>query len=278
MRAWRRNQYHLTSQYFKLSFFLFALVAATFSVYVLYLDVSDTWPGGFTSLLTFMLLAAVLSGANAVLAMNLDRHRDFASRWAHRSDFLLARLIPTVSTFYRARSTWHHAAICKRLRFRLLEMAREVSVTRVRTRRTNFTLEWRIRREIKVENLRLAAVLRQHADSLAKAGRQGEYDQICDSLLAGLVAASHDDWDALLEHAPEITNKSLVVRLATRLTPAVILLAAALLVPLLPAFRESGDSIRGVLLPMAGLAAVGASESVTGPVRSLLEKIAFSGK
>ncbi|MCH0561312.1 MULTISPECIES: hypothetical protein [Streptomyces] len=242
------------------------------------MEVNGRWPERFSLLLATLLGGTLLAGANAIAAMNFDRHRDFASHWARRSDLLLARLIPAVSTFYMARTTWHHAKISKRLRFRLLTIAREISATRVRTRRTDFSLEWRVRREIKVENLRLAAVLRRHSDSLAKAGNQGDYDRICESLAVGLVAASRDDWESLLEHAPEITNKSLIARASARLAPAAFLSAAGLILPLLPPFKESGDSIRGILLPMAGLAALGASEPVSNSVRGILEKIAFSGK
>ncbi|TFV32624.1 hypothetical protein E4K10_22850 [Streptomyces sp. T1317-0309] len=124
----------------------------------------------------------------------------------------------------------------------------------------------------------MAETLRQHSRALAKAGNQADYERILESLRGGLLAAARDDWDALLENAPEINRATLVVRAFARLGPAVILLGTAALLPAMPGFSESADQIRKFLIPLGVLAALGASETVTNSVRGVLDKVAFGSK
>ncbi|MEU5209352.1 hypothetical protein [Streptomyces sp. NPDC020742] len=139
-------------------------------------------------------------------------------------------------------------------------------------------MEISLRREIRIQNKRIAKILRDHSRALAKAGNQADYERVLASLTGGLLAAARDDWDALLDGAPEVTRSSLATQMLTRLWPAVLLLGSATVLPLIPAFSESADDIRKFLLPMGIIAALGASETVASSVRGVLDKVIFGAK
>jgi hypothetical protein len=280
MRAWRRDQYSSAKIYARKSFALSLITTVQFFCYMVYADWGSggEGPSSFSTTLVVSLFLACAGMANALIAMNVERHRDFASYWACRSDLLLYRLILLASSFYRCKWNWQHRSACRRLRSQVNRAARDVAITRVRLRRADWLLEWRLRSELRSENARVAACLRTHADALARAGNQADYERICHSLQDALILASIDDWESILEGSPEVTHVSMLVRFGTRLVPSVTLLACAFALPLLPPFEGAGNSIRNVLLPMAALAALGASESVSASVRVVLEKTIFSGK
>ncbi|WP_424705470.1 hypothetical protein [Kitasatospora acidiphila] len=273
IRAWRRNQYHSAPQYRNISFSIFLIVALGYSIFAVAIggvtgSNDAKWPAVPTYLFTAI---AVAAGANSCIAMAYDGRRYFSSRWAHRSDLLLARLIVVTATFYNARASWRHASECRRLRYRVTSLAKEMESTRVRVRRTGQE-ERKARRFIRDQNVRVAAVLRRHAEVLSVAGTQQEYERICRSLTAGLLAASEDNWEGLLENSPDITFMSRIQRLSARLGPAAFLLAAAFLLPLFPGLHGASASIYGTLLPVATLTALGAPEVVLNSIRSVIDK------
>lgn len=279
MRAWRRNQHHATRSFMHLSMGFSLLLGIPTGLWVSVLQAQgEEKLANPPKILVALCVLFFIAGATVFVTMRLDRTRDFASHWAHRSDLLVALMIPLVATSYEFRPGWRYRKNLLRLRFRVDYVAREMAATRVRVRRARWISEWKLRRAVKVQDLRLSMVIRSHSNQLVLVGRQGEYEEICRSLRDLLVYAAEDDWDSLLGRAPEVSEASLALRVVVRLWPAALLLGGALLLPLVPAFSESADDIRKFLIPMAVLAALGASESVSNSFRGVLDKIIFSGK
>ncbi|WP_330478215.1 hypothetical protein OG301_20230 [Streptomyces platensis] len=280
MRARRRDLLRSGRAYVPFSVFLAAIAITGYSIFLFWLQITgeeeflDKHPRFTVTILVGTLGAAL----NAFVAFRFERLRDFASPHARRSDLLLNLLVLIVSEGHTVRYHWWQKNTCRRLRNRIDSAARDIAVTRVRIRRTEPLADHRVRNDIRIENKKLAEVLRNHSRALARAGSQADYEKILESLTRGLMAASRDDWDALLDGAPEITRRSVLARALARLGPAMLLLGTAAALPLIPAFSESAEDIRKFLVPMGIIAALGASETVANSIRGVLDKVVFGSK
>ncbi len=280
MRAWRRDQWHSGRFYRNLSVGALGVVLFGYMCFIVVADRvgGESFYSSHSSLVYSVVVITGLVAVNGIFAVRYADGREFAGRRARRSDLLLESLIRIAGQAHTWRYSWWDERTCRRLRFRIDQAARQIQATGVRLRRTDVWVDRSLRTEIRTENRRVAETLRQHSRALAKAGNQADYERILESLRGGLLAAARDDWDALLENAPEINRATLVVRAFARLGPAVILLGTAALLPAMPGFSESADQIRKFLIPLGVLAALGASETVTNSVRGVLDKVAFGSK
>ncbi|MFD8318504.1 hypothetical protein [Kitasatospora purpeofusca] len=273
MRAWRRNQRHSAPQ---LARWLLNLTAVLFAVWitadVILIVGFDAEFSGWVGT-TFIVTGAVafLVAAATKITLTVEDRWHFASPSAHRSDLVTDQLIHLLSLLNSARAHWRDPRTIRRLRYQIHLSARRIARSPVRLRRTQWG-ELELRRAIRQEQAQVAAVLRLHADRLAVIGTQGEYVQICSSVTEGLLAAVDDDWDGLTANAPEVTLASRLKRASARLGGPLLLVTAALTLPLIPEFHDSRTTIYSSLLPLAVLMALRAPEAVANTIRGAIDK------
>ncbi|WP_406358555.1 hypothetical protein [Streptomyces sp. NBC_00658] len=131
--------------------------------------------------------------------------------------------------------------------------------------------EFALRREVRSDQLRLAAVLRAHGRALAMARNMTDYRRICDSVRAGLLAAVERDWTALLVNAPQVTVGTRLFRYLRRLAPSLSLILFAVGIPLLPGVEPSiGASLRLLLLSTALLALMPIGDATSTTIKGAL--------
>ncbi|WP_438486228.1 hypothetical protein [Streptomyces sp. S186] len=210
------------------------------------------------------------------LGIFLDKRSEYASRYARRSDLVFVKLFTLVANFDSRAGDWTDRTITKRLRYSLISTASEVEMSRMRLTRTLWG-ERALRRKIRTENKRIGAALRAHADALALAGTQTDFERIRDSLYGALECAAVDDWNSLIGSTPEVSHLPYWAAFLLRLIPGLTVAGVALSLPLMPGLADSAHQIRNYLLPIAAIMLIGANETVLGSVRAVLDKVAFAG-
>lgn len=198
--------------------------------------------------------------------------------WNRSDDEAIRSLFLSTVNLYQSRDYWDRPSEIAYLRNHIDASARRVENNRIPLRAVRFR-ERGLRTEIRHKHGKLAEQLRLHSRSLAQVHSLSDYDRICDSLRAGLLAAVRSDWDELLRHAPELTAASQLRRALNRLTGPAVLVAAGLLIPLLPGVGPvPGDSVRILLLASGALALLPAATTnlARSDVQSALDKALFS--
>ena len=134
---------------------------------------------------------------------------------------------------------------------------------------------YRVRRELRQDGLRVAAVFRSHQIPMATVRRPEEVDRVLSSLVAAAEALAQGDRAALLANAPEsVQPPNFWRRLALRVWPAAVLVISGTLLPLIPAIASQppiAASLRWTLV-VAGVLALVASQDVAGQVGASLDK------
>ncbi|MFC1420895.1 hypothetical protein [Streptacidiphilus cavernicola] len=132
-----------------------------------------------------------------------------------------------------------------------------------------------VRRELRPDALRVAAVIRAHQVPLATAARPSDADLIVASLVAAMEALASGDRSALLVNAPAQVNvPSTLRRLFLRVWPVAVLIGTGLLLPLIPAIAAQppiAGSLRWTLV-VAGVLALVAGQDVAGQVNASLQR------
>lgn len=90
------------------------------------------------------------------------------------------------------------------------------------------------RRAVRLEGLRLAAVIRAHKPVLATALSARDYDAVARSLTAGLGAWARGDLAAMTRNALDVAPPGRLRQVFVRLWPAILLAAAGIVLPLVP--------------------------------------------
>lgn len=239
-------------------------------------DVYASWPTGWNILIVLALvLGAVLVRLMVVVDSWMQSVRP--APWNRSDDEAIRTLFLSTVNLYRSRGDWDAPSEISFLRYQIDAGARRVETNRVPLRAVRFR-ERGLRTEIRHRHRKLAEQLRLHSRSLAQVHSRADYDRVCDSLRAGLLAAVGSDWDELLRHAPELTAASQFRRAANRLTGPAVLVAAGLLIPLLPGVGPvPGDSVRILLLASGALALLPAATTdlARGNVQGALDKALF---
>ncbi|MET8579356.1 hypothetical protein ABZX39_00535 [Streptomyces collinus] len=135
-----------------------------------------------------------------------------------------------------------------------------------------------LRRELKDEAARIAEVFRNCERPLVMAYKATDIDAVVDSLLVTLEALLVGDRSALLARAPEeVPTRTLLRRAWARLWPPVVLIAAGIVLPLVPPVDGSPAelSLKVSLIALGVLKLV--APQVSDQVGGLLDK-ALSGK
>ncbi|GAA2003718.1 hypothetical protein GCM10009838_82410 [Catenulispora subtropica] len=203
---------------------------------------------GWRSATPSFLLGAAVSLLVGLLAVGAD---GFAHGLAARVeedrvlDVAAIELARAVADMTRLAPAWRRPDVARYLLERLERAAR-----RVATRPSSHPVplaQWRIRPRIQQPVDQLAAVIRAHRLPIASAPSRAGYDRVRASLVAGLIAAVHEDWGGLLAHADPVPARPWYTGYAAKnLGPAIVLGAAAVALPWLPPFRGSPASGLGL--------------------------------
>ncbi|MER7922724.1 hypothetical protein ABTY96_06235 [Streptomyces sp. NPDC096057] len=240
-------------------------------------DVYTSWPTGWNILIVLALVfGAVLVRLMLVVDSWMQSVRP--APWNRSDDEAIRSLFLSTVNLYQSRDYWDAPSEIAYLRNHIDAGARRVENNRVPLRAVRFR-ERGLRNEIRHRHSRLAEQLRLHSRSLAQVHSRSDYDRVCDSLRAGLLAAVSSDWDELLRHAPELTAASQFRRAANRLTGPAVLVTAGLLIPLLPGVGPvPGDSVRILLLASGALALLPAATTdlARSNVQGALDRALFS--
>ena len=269
-----RNEQMMPIAKILLSLVVFVSLGGTPWVILGFLRLPHVWIGGWAVFLALGLGLANMAARIVGLVTNrLDRIMRPAGELPHH--LVIWRLFDDVTTLYAYGHVWR-----QRLgptRRSLLSSARAIERSRIAMR----TARWRdvgFRRDLRVPQLRLAALYRTHASALAKALDQAEYEAVCDSMRAGLLAAVDLDWTTLLANAPQVTGTSRAVGALRRFAPSLTLTFFALAIPLLPGVGDSvGSSIRVLLLGTAVLTLIPAGDGASATIKDALDKAVMPG-
>ncbi|MGX7760357.1 hypothetical protein ACWQ06_17095 [Streptomyces angustmyceticus] len=162
------------------------------------------------------------------------------------------------------------------MRARLAVAVEAAADTETVRRRTSIT-EVATRRRAREFHTALAELIRRHDRALTQVRTAQEYDAITDSLRRGVLALTTGDMAALMQHSAAEPPTSRAARLARRTGSSLVLVAFAVVIPLLPGVDgATGGGVRVLLLMTAALALTPAGDSASGSIRSALERSLFT--
>lgn len=132
------------------------------------------------------------------------------------------------------------------------------------------------------DGLALAALIRGHQPVIIRANGPKSYDRVIESMSAGIIALTDDDWESLMAHALPVSGVSKLRSAVQRIFPPTVMLAAAFLIPLIPQVASSpavSGSVRVTLMVTAALALILPRESsARAPILDALSKANPIGK
>ncbi|WP_158708446.1 hypothetical protein [Streptomyces sp. NRRL S-244] len=175
-------------------------------------------------------------------------------------------MLETAALVSRSRSEWQSSTVSRRVVAAIEDLAR--------TCQGGLSLRSRVGRwhadvfsRTAVEALRVAHVVREHKKLIVCASSAEDFDKVAISLSSGLDALLANDRSKLLEHAPDVVLKERVRVVVRHLIPVVLLIAAAVILPMIPPLSgqdKVADSVRLTFIVAAVLALVAPrSESST---------------
>ncbi len=129
------------------------------------------------------------------------------------------------------------------------------------------------------QGFRLAAVVRAHEARMATAVSGDDYAVVARSLTGGASAWARRDLETMIRDAPDVVLPRTARRILARFGPAVVVLALAIAVPLLPPLDQSpqaADSFRTALL-IASLLSLTTGTAQTDYVKSVVDKAVLGG-
>ncbi|WP_266741854.1 hypothetical protein [Streptomyces sp. NBC_00401] len=129
-----------------------------------------------------------------------------------------------------------------------------------------------LRSEIKMKHARIAQAIRVHAGKLATVQNEGQYREISSSLLGGLLAALEGDIETLMETCPEVSRSSKVRNFLRHVTPALVMVIFAAIIPFLPGVGDAAGSVRVLLLATAVLTLIPGASSARPAIEGALSK------
>ncbi|WP_405634379.1 hypothetical protein OHB53_09410 [Streptomyces sp. NBC_00056] len=117
---------------------------------------------------------------------------------------------------------------------------------------------------------------------IIRANGPKSYDRVIESMSAGIIALTDDDWESLMAHALPVSGVSKLRSAVQRIFPPTVMLAAAFLIPLIPQVASSpavSGSVRVTLMVTAALALILPRESsARAPILDALSKANPIGK
>ncbi|NEC85040.1 hypothetical protein [Streptomyces sp. SID12501] len=236
--------------------FMFLNLVAYISSVVVYPLVGAAWPTFVTGAAAFP-LAFLLSGF-AILSI----YRKAVGPRLVRPDctHIAAALamLDAAALVSRSQSKWHYPQVSRDVVMELEYLARTVQ--------SELSLTHRIGRwhpdlfsQTSVEALKVAHVVRQHKKVIVCASSASDFEKVALSLTSGTQALLVNDRSKLLEGAPDVVRKERIKIAIKHVFPVVLLIAAAIILPLVPPISgqdKIADSIRLTLIVAAVLALV----------------------
>ncbi|MFI1213189.1 hypothetical protein ACH4UV_37045 [Streptomyces sp. NPDC020802] len=191
-------------------------------------------------------------------------------------DAVLVELTAATSACFQGRAQWWDPRNIKNVRARLAVATEAANDTSTIRRRTSIT-EVAARRQARQFHAALAELIRRHDRAIVQVRTAQEYDAITASLRLGVLALAAGDLAALMQHSAAEPPTSRAARLVRRTGSSLVLVAFAVVIPLLPGVDSAtGGGVRVLLLMTAALALTPASDSASSSIRSALERTLFT--
>ncbi|MBD0670208.1 hypothetical protein [Streptomyces sp. CBMA156] len=179
-------------------------------------------------------LALLLSIEIPLLGFGWLYYRSRVDEGCHAYDRLVVRTVEVAHRFHQERAAWRSAGTCRSWTRDIDSLAVDAARCLALPERTD-TADWRLRAELRVEAERIAEGIRLLKADLVRARCEEDVSEVVASLARGMLLVAGFDRTALLATAPPApTPPGLLARLGTRLAPAIVLLLAAWLVPMIP--------------------------------------------
>ncbi|WP_432861776.1 hypothetical protein [Microbispora rosea] len=187
-------------------------------------------------------------------------------------DPVIIHLLAVTAYFYKYRTFWTHGWRIRELRRYAEWAARRIGDQSLLDSRTRL-MEFRLRREIRADYRKLAELIRLHGIRLARVRTREDYIDLCESLRIGLLSSVKQDWQALVEHAPEIPRYIKLGRFLRVAAAPLMLTGAAVAIGFLPGVdSQSITSVRILLVVGAILSFAPVSDQVSTTIRSTFDK------
>ncbi|KAB1139269.1 hypothetical protein F7R91_40575 [Streptomyces luteolifulvus] len=280
LRGTIRRVTHPQIAYWFVPGMVFATVAVAAAASWLTIDTALSAPAGQ------QLITAATGLFGAILGLQVGRwirtvegliSRRF--RQPHRPrplDAVLVELTAATSACFHGRAQWWHPRNIEIVRARLAVATEAAKDTATLRRRTSIT-EVAARRQARQFHAALAELIRRHDRAITQVRTAEEYDAITASLRMGVLALATGDLAALMQHSAAEPPTSRAARLVRRTGSSLVLVAFAVIIPLLPGVdNATGGAVRVLLLMTAALALTPASDSASGSIRSALERSLFT--
>ena len=189
-------------------------------------------------------------------------------------DAVALLMLDTAALVSRERRNWQSGKVSRRIVARIEDLARacERSIA-LRSRIGRWHAD--VFSETAVEALRVAHVVREHKKMIACASKAGDFDDVARSLANGVEALLESNRGKLLENAPDAILKDRLKVLVRHVFPVVILVVAAIILPLVPTISAQdklADSVRLTLIVAAVLALVAPRNESSTRILDLLGK------
>lgn len=166
-------------------------------------------------------------------------------------DGVLDELVRLVNVATELRTAWYRPDVSRFLVSQIEAVARACEREPWPRRRASF-MDGKLRNAIQDDFLRLAAVIREHKSLIVTSHSQDDHDSVIRSLNDGISAILSDDWQTLLENAPDhVIFRRLITGWGLRnLLPAALLVTGAIILPMLSPFHGAGKSTQELRLSL----------------------------
>ncbi|MFF2216456.1 hypothetical protein [Streptomyces antibioticus] len=225
-----------------------------------------------------LIVSGIIFTATGVLAVRNWLTNYFDARRCHPYDHITLFLLGITASIRRKRHRWHDNSQISDWRASLEIVAIQVERDASLSGRIDRT-EGSAYIELREEARRIAAVVRHHKRALAEAHSTDDVDVVVVSLVDGLQAFCAGDRSALLANAtdqvPPRVNRFAATTL--RVTPAMLLITAGVLLPLVPAIAHSelASNLRWYLIVMGALMFITTRQELVEKISEAVAKALF---
>lgn len=183
-------------------------------------------------------------------------------------------MLETAALVSRSRTEWYSGKVSRRVVLALEDLARTCQDTlSLRSRIGRWNAD--VFSQTAVEALRVAHVVREHKKMIVCASGPSDFDEVAVSLTNGLNALLANDRNKLLENAPDAVFKDRVKEIVRHVVPVVLLIAAAVILPMIPPIsgqEKVADGIRLTFIVAAVLALVAPRSESSTRILDVLSK------
>jgi hypothetical protein len=198
-----------------------------------------------------------------------------ARKNSHPYDTLAAITVRVAADIQTRREDWPSAGDARKDSSALETLAVQAQLSLALRERVD-SADRALRRDLRLEALRVAEAVREHKGILARASGPEAADGVARSLVFFLDAVLRLDREALLAHAPQVPSQSDRVRAAlARIVPGVVLIGAGMVLPSVPPLSVHPDhaqTVRWMLLVVGATWVLSANSEASGRVSEVLGK------